>query len=54
MIKKERGVLTYMSQEVNGIARDNYALGRTFAESTDEKLEKALSKDRDNSEELER
>ena len=45
MIKKERGVLTYMSQEINGVTREDYIAGRNVVVSVDEKLEKALAKD---------
>lgn len=54
MIKKERGVLTYMSEEINGMLRNSYASGRNFAQTTDDKLEKALSKARNHSDDLER
>lgn len=54
MIKKERGVLTYMSQGVNGLTRENVVGGIRFAQTTDEKLEKALSKAEANRDDMER
>ena len=48
MIKKEQGLLTYMSQGINNIPRDNVVAGINFAQGMDEKLEKALLKDREN------
>lgn len=54
MIKRERDVLTYMGQEVNGIPRDDFAAGRNFAQTIDAKLSKALSKVKENREDEER
>lgn len=54
MIKRERGALTFMSQEINGISRNNYAAGRMLVQTMDEKLEKALSKSEINIDDMER
>lgn len=42
MIKKERGVLTYLSQEINGLTRDNVVGGMNLCSRTDEKIDEKL------------
>ena len=43
---------TYMSEKINGMSRNSYASGRNFVQTTDEKLEKALSMTREHSDDL--
>ena len=38
MIKKERGVLTYMSQEINSLSRDNSVAGMRLMQDVEEKV----------------
>ena len=55
MVRNEQGVLTYMSKMVNSMARENYVAGRNFVEITDQKIAKALEREKNkDDDELER
>ena len=55
MIKKERGALTYLSQEINGLTRENVVGGMHVVERMDEKIEeKMTNKEKNSDQDLER
>jgi len=42
MIKKERGALTYISQEINALSRENTIAGMHLIQKMDEKMAEKL------------